>query len=339
MKQQYSLAAWIAAAIFSISLNPWVAAAQGQAGEPKPLRPPSAPPVRVKPKVAPVPRTPDGQPNITGVWLAQGMGTEAGVGSPFDRQTSAALVADRVKQAVEAGGKIEQGRCLNVIWDAKPDIDIPRGVIDPPDGQIPLTAWGLERKAEIREFQKLTEHPPADKLFQNIGPDETCMPGLPYPLFNVLPYSANQFFQGPGYVMMVQEFSHIYRYIPLDGRPHLSPNIRQWMGDSRGRWEGNTLVVDTTNFNGMGRFDGNPGAGVVMSEQAHLVERFTVVNPDTVLYEMTIDDPKTSPKPWKMAGAFNRAEKDYQLYEFACYEGNKSLWLEFGIKPPDVGFK
>ena len=266
------------------------------------------------------------------------MGTEPGVGSPFDRQTIRGRRGGR-----QAGGGVARshraGRCQSVIWDAKPDIDIPRGVIDPPDGQIPLTPWGAERKAEIRAFQKLTENPPADQLFQNIGPDETCMPGTPYPIFNVLPYSANQFFQGPGYVLLVQEFSHIYRYIPLDGHPHLSSNIRQRIGDSRGHWEGNTLVVDVTNFNGKGRFDGNPGAGVVMSEDAHIVERFTVVNPDTILYEATVVDPKTSTKPWKMAGAFSRAEKDYQLYEFACYEGNKSPWLELGITPPDVGFK
>jgi hypothetical protein len=119
---------------------------------------------------------------------------------------------------------------------------------------------------------------------------------------------------------------HEARVIPLDGRPHASSNIRNWMGDSRGRWEGNTLVVETTNFNGqifMGSQGGGFGdPGAIATEQLRLLERFTRVDPDTINYEVTIDDPKTWTKPWKLAYPLRR-EPDYDhIEEYACHEGN-----------------
>jgi hypothetical protein len=122
------------------------------------------------------------------------------------------------------------------------------------------------------------------------------------------------------------EMIHEARVIPLDGRPHASPKIRTWMGDSRGHWEGNTLVVETTNFNGqifIGSGAGGFGdAGVVATEQLLLQERFTRVDEDTINYEVTIDDPKTWTRPWKIAFPL-RHEADYSyIQEYACHEGN-----------------
>ena len=349
MRDRFLTAMGIAAALVAgLSLTAIPVAGQGQTSAPKApaaaAKPAATAPAAAKPatvKKAWTPkRLPDGQPDIQGIWLAQGMGTEPKVGGPFDANSSAAKIEEKRRIAKETGGTAAGigGRCDSIYWDEKPDlIGISKGVVDPPDGQLAplLTPWGGEMKARVRAFQQLKDKPTGDQFNHLItAGDETCMPGTPYPFFNVLPYSANQFFQGPGYVLMVQEFSHLSRYIPLDGRPHLSSNIKQWIGDSRGHWDGHTLVVDTTNINGKSRFDGNPGGGIVESEDTHLVERFTFAEEGMILYEVTVTDPKTFTKPWKTAGVFTRPEPDYKLWEYACWEGNRDVWLQFGIAPP-----
>jgi hypothetical protein len=125
-----------------------------------------------------------------------------------------------------------------------------------------------------------------------------------------------QIVQTPGYVMILTEMIHDARIIPLDGRPHLSPNIRQWMGDSRGHWEGKTLVVDTTNFSNKTSFRG-------ASEQLHLVERFTRTDPETVLYQFTVDDSAAFTKSWSVEIPMTKTVGP--LFEYACNEGNYSL--------------
>ena len=130
-------------------------------------------------------------------------------------------------------------------------------------------------------------------------------------------YSANyQIAQGPGWVVLVNEMAHDARVIPLDGRPHLPSNVRQWMGDARGHWEGNTLVVETTNFTDKTPFRGS-------SDKMRLVERFTRTGADTLLYEFTVDDPATFGKPWTAKIPTTRA--DGVMYEFACHEGNYGM--------------
>ena len=130
-------------------------------------------------------------------------------------------------------------------------------------------------------------------------------------------YNANlQIQQGPGYVAILQEEIHDVRVIPLDGRPHLGPNIRQYLGDSRGRWEGNTLVVDTTNFNDRTNFRGS-------SENLHVIERFTRLDADTILYEFTVEDPTTWARPWK--AELPMAKIKGPIYEYACHEGNYDM--------------
>ena len=137
-------------------------------------------------------------------------------------------------------------------------------------------------------------------------------------------YSAgNQILQAPGYVAIRNEMIHETRIVPVDGRPHLSPHIRTYMGDSRGRWEGDTLVVETTNFNGKTGVGSN-GRAIYTSEAVRLVERFTRVDADTLRYEVTIDDPKTWTRPWTVAFPLKR-DPSYYLFEYACHEGNYGL--------------
>ena len=123
-----------------------------------------------------------------------------------------------------------------------------------------------------------------------------------------------QLFQHAGYVVILNEMVHDARLVPLDGRPH--GNIRQWLGDSRGHWEGDTLVVDTTNFY---RETSLPGSSANM----HLVERFTRVDADTLLYEFTVDDPSTWTKPWTAQVPMKTSQD--QIYEYACHEGNYAM--------------
>jgi len=125
-----------------------------------------------------------------------------------------------------------------------------------------------------------------------------------------------QIVQTPAYVMIFVEEIHDLRIIPLDGRPHLPSNIRKWVGDSIGHWEGDTLVVDTTNFTGKTRFRGS-------GENLHVIERFTRVSPDTILYRFTIDDPSTFTRAWTAESTFLAVSE--KLYEYACHEGNYAM--------------
>jgi hypothetical protein len=125
-----------------------------------------------------------------------------------------------------------------------------------------------------------------------------------------------QIIQTPGYVLVIREMETAPRLIPTDGRPHISENIRRWAGDSRGRWEGGTLVVDTTNFTDRTAFQGSSAA-------LHVVERFTRVSADTILYQFTVDDPNTWTRPWSAEIPMTATKGP--LYEYACHEGNYGM--------------
>jgi len=125
-----------------------------------------------------------------------------------------------------------------------------------------------------------------------------------------------QILQTPGYVTILIEMIHDVRIIPLDGRPHIPKNIRQWLGDSRGHWEGKTLVVDTTNFTGKSHFMGS-------DENLHLVERFTRTDSNTILYQFTVEDPTAFTRPWK--GEVPMTKAPGPIYEYACHEGNYAM--------------
>ena len=132
-------------------------------------------------------------------------------------------------------------------------------------------------------------------------------------------------FFGTGDFSIVHEFLHETRVISLDGRPHLPQTVRLWTGDSRGHWEGNTLVVDTTNYNNKGSVTNHGGTGYLQgirqSEALHVVERFTLASHDTLNYQVTIDDPNVYERPWTVTRTLQRDDK-YKMFEYACHEGN-----------------
>jgi hypothetical protein len=188
-------------------------------------------------------------------------------------------------------------------------------IVDPPDGKIPpLTAEAQQRRAAAARAARL---PPAGP--EDLRSDVRCITfGTPRVggNYGAGPYSYYQILQAPGYVVFLTEAIHEARIIPLDGRPRLPQRIGQWNGDSRGRWEGKTLVVETANF--------SPGSTFIGSaEHLHLVERFTRVAADTINYEVTLDDPTTWTRSWTVAIPLKQTQAN--IYEFACHEGNRDI--------------
>jgi|HubBroStandDraft_1064217.scaffolds.fasta_scaffold137313_2 hypothetical protein len=187
-------------------------------------------------------------------------------------------------------------------------------ITDPPDGRIPAYTPEGQRRLKAEAAAAGTLNSPAGPAdLTNI---QRCITwGVPMPRPG--PFTSYyQIVQSPGYVVVMMESIHDARIIPLDGRPHLPSSIRTWNGDSIGRWEGQTLVVDTTNFSPKDYFMGS-------SEGLHLVERFSRIAPDEIRYEFTVDDPTTWTKPW--TAVLRLKQTPDKLYEFACHEGNSEI--------------
>jgi hypothetical protein len=190
-------------------------------------------------------------------------------------------------------------------------------IVDPPDGKIPpLTPEGRRRKAVADAAARRPVAGPED--LNNVNRCITF--GLPRLGGNIGAgnFGYYQILQTPEHLVFFMEAIHEARIVPLDGRAHLPPNIRQWAGDSRGHWEGKTLVVDTTNFSPQSNFMGS-------AENLHLVERFTRVAPDTLKYDITIDDTTTWTKPWTASLRLRQTQQ--AIYEFACHEGNYDVMI------------
>ncbi|MGB6946795.1 MAG: hypothetical protein WBE37_30650 [Bryobacteraceae bacterium] len=200
-------------------------------------------------------------------------------------------------------------------------------IVDPPDGRTPALTPEAQQAQDERNAARNARpcsHTAAgchDSWTDDSYWDRCITRGL---IGSILPGGydrGNQIIQGPGYVVIRNEMIHEARVVPLDGSPHASPEIRTWMGDSRGHWEGNTLVVETTNFSG-----GVPIVrNIPTSDALRVVERFTRVSPETIEYQATIYDPKTWTKPWTIAFPMKHDAK-YQLYEYACHEGNYYMY-------------
>ena len=278
-------------------------------------------------------KTPDGQPDLQGVWSFSTI-------TPLER--TAELAGKQVfteKEAVEyekrflernnrdrrdGSAEADVGRAYNDFWwDSGSKIVSTRRtslITDPPDGRLPaLTPAGQKKAAERAEARRL--HPvdgPENRPLQ-----ERCLAwttaGPP-----ILPSAYNnniRIVQGPGYVSILNEMNHDVRIIPLDGRPHLPPNVRLWMGDSRGHWEGNTLVVDTTNFSDKTNFRG-------ADENLHLIERLTRANDDTLMYQFTVDNETAFTRSWTAEIPMRKSQDP--MFEYACHEGNYSLMNVLG---------
>ncbi len=251
------------------------------------------------------PRTPDGQPDLQGMWVN------------FD------------STPFEAPGT-EPGRATNPNvnppdhWtDHRSPTSARRSamVIDPPDGRVPVLPW-----AEAKRDDDLAH---LGDSWVHETPWVRCITrGVPGGMFPAAYNNGYRIIQTAGLVVIVYEMLHEARIIPIDGRPHVGPNIRLWNGDPRGRWEGNTLVVETTNYNDKGSIATSAATGrirgIPQSEALRVVERFTRASADTIDYEVTIDDPGVYARPWRVALPLNR-DPEYQIYEYACHEGNFSI--------------
>ena len=196
-------------------------------------------------------------------------------------------------------------------------------MVDPPDGRIPPVTPEARARIAGRDTGSFGAGPfnaPEDLTnFDRCITRSVVGSIFPRPYNNGL-----RIVQAPGYIAITHEMIHETRVIPLDGRPHLGSNIRMYMGDSRGRWENGTLVVDTTNLTDRTSIGFN-GNGLRHSAAMHLVERFTRTDADTIQYQVTIDDPKTYTRPFKMAVPMTAAPAGYQMFEYACHEGNYGM--------------
>ena len=281
------------------------------------------------------PRTPDGKPDIQGIFtfstitplqrpdaLAGKDTLNSEEAAEFEASENRRLnrdLFDPEKGAPSAGyAPRAQGGVLsyNEFWyergssltrDKRTSL-----IVDPPNGRIPFTDAARNKNAEQGKrlaagfADSYTDRSLADRCIMGFNSGPPMISGA---------YNNNvQILQVPGYVVILNEMVHNTRIIPTDGRPH--GRIRQWAGDSRGRWEGNTLVVETTNFLRETSLAGS-------SADTHLVERFTRVDPDTVKYEFTVRDPNSYTRPWSVMMPLMRT--DEVLYEYACHEGNYGL--------------
>jgi hypothetical protein len=282
------------------------------------------------------PRTADGQPDLQGVWDFRtitplerpvALGTKGFFtdeeAANFEKEENQRQDRDQIDPEVgglnyPAGGVVP----YNEFWYDRGDKIVGTRrtslIIDPPNGRLPAMTPDGKKRADLRAAeQRETQlgRPQADS-WEDRPLQERCIVGLNAgPPMTPGAYNNNfQLFQTPEYVVILNEMVHDARIIPLDGRPH--GRIRQWKGDSRGRWEGNTLVVDTTNFK---RETSLPNS----SANTHLVERFARTDANTLLYEFTVEDPTIWTRPWTAVVPMRKSVDP--IYEYACHEGNYAM--------------
>ena len=282
------------------------------------------------------PRTPDGQPDISGIFTFR---TLTPLSRPAALEGKATLSPEEAA-AFEASERERLNRDLfdpetgqpsagyqprseggvlsyNEFWYER-GVELTRDkrtslVVDPPDGRVPYTA-AYRKQSRVQRLNSrngfadsYTDRSLSDRCIMGFNSGPPMVPGS---------YNNNvQILQVPGYVAIVNEMVHNARIVPLDGRPH--GNMRQWAGDSRGHWEGDTLVVETVNFLRETSLGGS-------TADMHLVERFRRINADTVIYEFTVEDPHSYTRPWTAMMPLRRT--DGPLYEYACHEGNIGLY-------------
>jgi hypothetical protein len=306
----------------------------GLNGQTPPARPPTGS------ATASVPPTPWGDLDLQGIWSAGYILT------PLERPARFATkefltdeeVAELEREQSTSPGRNRRATPGSVadVEGAYNDVFTGRGtrvvrtkrtalIVDPPDGKIPQrTPEGEKRAAALRRIVD-DENGPGGRADDPEERTQDRCSGLTLPVnFGSAGVSGAylRIVQTRGAMTIYHEEGHhggAYRLIPLDGRPHLPPQVRQWLGDARGRWEGDTLVVDTTNFTPQTNYQGS-------RETLHLIERFTRVAADMMLYRVTVDDPTTFMKPWTIEVPYTKAdEKENKIFESACHEGNYAL--------------
>ncbi len=269
-------------------------------------------------------RTPGGHPNLEGMWtnvtITPLERPRDLAGKAYFTDEEAAAYEKRVIERRDAADPesadtvadpvVWWERGMHVVSTLRTSL-----IIDPVDGRLPpLTGEAQKRMQESRAYTRT--HPadgPEDRSLQErcLVSNSTGPPMLSGPYNNNI-----QIVQSRDAVMMVIEMIHDVRVIPMDGRPHIPESVRLWMGDPRGHWEGDTLVVDSTNFTNKTHFRG-------ADENLHLVERFRLADPETIIYQFTVDDPTAFSKPW--TGELPMHRTSAPMYEFACHEGNVAL--------------
>jgi hypothetical protein len=272
-----------------------------------------------------MPRTAWGDPDLQGQWNSQ-------TSTPLQRplagplaardqlsQEEAETIEETNRQSFDQAPTAGDPGTYNAFWrDSGKALTRTSLIIDPPDGRIPpFTAEG-QRRID-RERLERSKRGPADSpdTYEDLTLWTRCISRG----WNGIGswYSSNyQIFQAPGYVVILQELIHEARIVPLNGGPHLPSTVPQWMGDSRGHWEGATLVVDTKNFDPRTNFQGS-------RDTLHLIERYTRVDENTIDYQFTIDDPKTFTRAWTVSRPMTRITDRISVFEYACHEGNYAM--------------
>ena len=277
-------------------------------------------------------RTADGHPDLSGTWTN-------GTTTAFERPVALGDKAFYTEAEMVEAGRLATERRSSARSARRPgdvggdnEAFVDTGyqpvstrqtslIVDPPDGRIPI----LPAAEKQRDFNENN-----DESYEHMSPWDRCITRGPGGLFPAGYNNGYQIVQTRDHVVIFTEMIHEARVVPLDGRPHVAAAIKQWAGDSRGRWEGDTLVVDTTNFHDRGWFSTHAGSGrlrgVPVSDKLHLVERFTLVDANTISYQMTVDDPGVYARPWTFSIPMVR-DDGYVIYEYACAEGNQAIAL------------
>ena len=270
-----------------------------------------------------VPKTPWGDPDMQGVWTGN-----SAHGIPLERPVDTAEIEALTPEEAEA--RRERGT-LGSIWGYErewrdttlgyvktaPSTQVAM-IIDPPDGRVPpMTPQAEARVATAQGRASYTERPAGGP--EDLTPYVRCITrGLPGLMMPSIYNNGLQITQAPGFVTIQKEMVHETRVIPTTPRPRLGEDLDTWLGDPQGRWEGDTLVIETTNFNGRAPYRGS-------SQNMTLIERYTRIGPSTLEYEFTVDDPETWTRPWTGRFNFDLDNDQYELVEYACHEGNYGM--------------
>jgi hypothetical protein len=268
-------------------------------------------------------RTPDGQPDFQGVWATATLTPlerpAEFAGKEFLTEQEAAEYEKRTLEQVntdrrDGGNEADLRRNYNEFWRDRGTAVVGSRrtslIVDPPDGRIPaFTPEAAKKRAAQTQADRVPSGP--EDLALRIRCITRGLPMVPTPNNNFF-----QIVQSAGYVTILQEMMYEARVIPLDQRPHAPQAVRAYMGDPRGRWEGDTLVIDTTNFIGKNDFLG-------ADDGLHLIERLTRVDEDTILYKFTVDDPTAFTKPWSAEIPMRKTQEG--LFAYECHEGNYTM--------------
>ena len=275
------------------------------------------------------PRTSDGQPDLQGMW---GNKTITPIERPDSVQGKAFLTREEVavleRTTAERRAYAEANPNPNAVggydnhWLDSGDTVLSTGqtslIIDPPTGRAPVKSWALAAKAY--NLDHLGDH------YRHMSVWDRCLSrGVPGSMLPAGYNNAYRIVQTPDYVVIQHEMIHDVRIIPLSDRPHIDPNITQWMGDARAYWDDNTLVVRTKNFHDRGWIASSAAGarlkGIPTSPRLDVVERYDRVSDDTIIWTVRIDDPNVYMQPWTISMPLTR-DADYEMYEYACHEGN-----------------